>query len=239
MQMLNPHAVLPVAEMFYSIQGEGIYTGCPMFFIRLAGCNVGKWVTRHEEGDPLAIISDAATCTSFSGEHFTCDTDYRVKQRLEICEILEAVPEGCTHISITGGEPLIHAGLRDLIELFDKELDVMIHLETSGTLPIDKVIDGHIIDCVCSPKVGFLRENIYEIDQFKFLIRTTDDVVALHKFLLENEIDSTDQRIFLQPIDEMDVSGPSKEAVITCVEAVKANPTWAVSYQLHKVLGVR
>ena len=32
---------LPVMEQFYTLQGEGVYTGCPAYFIRLAGCDVG------------------------------------------------------------------------------------------------------------------------------------------------------------------------------------------------------
>jgi organic radical activating enzyme len=30
----------PVLEMFHSIQGEGIFTGAPSIFIRVAGCNL-------------------------------------------------------------------------------------------------------------------------------------------------------------------------------------------------------
>ena len=32
---------LPVMEMFYSLQGEGKYTGRPAVFVRLGGCDVG------------------------------------------------------------------------------------------------------------------------------------------------------------------------------------------------------
>ena len=32
---------LPVMERFYTIQGEGKYTGHAAYFIRLAGCDVG------------------------------------------------------------------------------------------------------------------------------------------------------------------------------------------------------
>ena len=31
---------LPVAEDFYSVQGEGLNAGVPAYFIRLAGCDV-------------------------------------------------------------------------------------------------------------------------------------------------------------------------------------------------------
>ena len=34
------HNTLPIAETFYSIQGEGITTGYPSVFVRLAGCNL-------------------------------------------------------------------------------------------------------------------------------------------------------------------------------------------------------
>jgi len=32
--------VLALAEIFYSIQGEGTWTGTPAVFVRLAGCNL-------------------------------------------------------------------------------------------------------------------------------------------------------------------------------------------------------
>src|SRR5690606_29115526 len=33
--------MLPVMEAFYTIQGEGTFTGHPAYFIRLGGCDVG------------------------------------------------------------------------------------------------------------------------------------------------------------------------------------------------------
>ena len=48
----------PVMEHFYTIQGEGVHTGKPAYFIRLAGCDVGcVWCDVKEswpsEGFPL------------------------------------------------------------------------------------------------------------------------------------------------------------------------------------------
>ena len=34
-------SVFPVMEHFYTIQGEGAFTGVAAYFIRLAGCDVG------------------------------------------------------------------------------------------------------------------------------------------------------------------------------------------------------
>ena len=39
-QNLNNGDSLWVQEMFYTIQGEGLYAGWPAIFIRMAGCNL-------------------------------------------------------------------------------------------------------------------------------------------------------------------------------------------------------
>ena len=40
---INPAIELPLMEAFYTIQGEGAYSGCVAYFIRLGGCVAG-WV---------------------------------------------------------------------------------------------------------------------------------------------------------------------------------------------------
>ena len=72
----------PIAEIFYSIQGEGRWTGRPMVFLRLAGCSV-------------------------SGCHIrdVCDTDWSHGKAATLDGIaaqLEAFPTGAP-VSITGG----------------------------------------------------------------------------------------------------------------------------------------
>ena len=43
---------LPVMEHFYTIQGEGAFTGYAAYFIRLAGCDVGcVWCDVKESWD--------------------------------------------------------------------------------------------------------------------------------------------------------------------------------------------
>ena len=54
---------LPVMEEFFTIQGEGKYSGTPAYFIRLGGCDVGcVWCDVKESWDaalhPQCKVSD-------------------------------------------------------------------------------------------------------------------------------------------------------------------------------------
>ena len=54
---------LPLMESFYSIQGEGFYTGHAAYFLRIGGCDVGcHWCDVKESWDPqihpLTLVDD-------------------------------------------------------------------------------------------------------------------------------------------------------------------------------------
>lgn len=56
-----------INEIFYSLQGEGFYTGTPALFIRFSGCNLkcDFCDTRHEDGKFMSdeeIVEQAAQC---------------------------------------------------------------------------------------------------------------------------------------------------------------------------------
>ena len=40
-EMFDGGRLLPLAEDFYTVQGEGFHTGRAAYFIRLGGCDVG------------------------------------------------------------------------------------------------------------------------------------------------------------------------------------------------------
>jgi len=99
---------MKIAEIFYSIQGEGILAGVPSVFIRTSGCNLRcSW----------------------------CDTPYTSWQpegsEMTIEEIVEhAHSFGASHAVITGGEPMIAPGIVELTE----RLNMHITIETAGTV---------------------------------------------------------------------------------------------------------
>ena len=72
---LEKGTILPLMESFYTIQGEGFYTGSSAYFLRIGGCDVGcHWCDVKESWDEslhspisveemLAPISDFPTKT--------------------------------------------------------------------------------------------------------------------------------------------------------------------------------
>jgi 7-carboxy-7-deazaguanine synthase len=102
---------MKIAEIYLSIQGEGLLTGTESTFVRASGCNLRCWfcdtpfASWSPEGDDLAVD-----------------------------EILSRVDEfDCGHVVLTGGEPMLFAELLPLAgEL--KRRGLHITVETAGTL---------------------------------------------------------------------------------------------------------
>ena len=100
-----------IAEIFYSIQGEGLLAGVPSIFIRTSGCNLRcHW----------------------------CDTPYASWKpegpEMSIEEILKKISEwDCNHIVLTGGEPMIAPDLPELAAVLKKQKK-HITIETAGTI---------------------------------------------------------------------------------------------------------
>ncbi len=101
--------MLQLAEIFYSIQGEGLWTGTPAVFVRLAGCNLA--------------------CDF-------CDTDYSTKFFATTDQVVAMVREAgrdCPMVVLTGGEPLAQAETLSLIEALRRDRR-RVHIESNGTI---------------------------------------------------------------------------------------------------------
>lgn len=99
---------LPLMERFYTIQGEGSFSGAPAYFIRLGGCDVGCfWCDVKESWD-------AEAHPRYSAEELA----------------VEAAASGSSIAVITGGEPAMHS-LAELTSAL-RDRGVRTHIETSG-----------------------------------------------------------------------------------------------------------
>lgn len=101
-----------ISEIFHSVQGEGLLLGVPSVFVRTSGCNLRcRW----------------------------CDTPYASwspeGEEMDPEAILRQVKAyGCRHVVLTGGEPMIASGIRDLAALMKSE-GLHITVETAATIP--------------------------------------------------------------------------------------------------------
>jgi len=148
---------IKVAELFYSLQGEGQYLGTPSVFLRVFGCNfqcAGFSMARGKLSEErFAINPDNYTeYNSLPLVHTGCDSyaswDPRFKHLsplLEISAIVdrmqELLPDGKfgpdKHLILTGGEPLL-GWQKSYIDLFEeigrREMNLThITFETNGT----------------------------------------------------------------------------------------------------------
>lgn len=110
--------MLPICDLFTSIQGEGKYTGVPSIFIRVSGCN-------------LRCVFKGSICdTPYSSFHPEKST-YTIE---DVKKEIDAHPK-VNHIVITGGEPLLYKN--ELEEMLSEiwEDRFVVTIETNGTLP--------------------------------------------------------------------------------------------------------
>ena len=100
-----------IAELFYSIQGEGMLAGVPSVFIRTSGCN-------------LRCVWCDTPYTSWQpeGAEFTLD---------QILDEVRAHP--AHHAVVTGGEPMIAPEIVPLTERL-RAAGMHITIETAGTV---------------------------------------------------------------------------------------------------------
>ncbi|WP_258105175.1 7-carboxy-7-deazaguanine synthase QueE [Marinoscillum sp. MHG1-6] len=136
-------------ESFFTIQGEGFYSGTPAYFIRLGGCDVGcVWCDVKESWE--------------ASDHPEVDILKMVEQ---------AKSSGTKVVVVTGGEPLMY----DLTSLTDvlKQSSLQTNVETAGVYPIT----GNW-DWICfSPKKfkAPLAEYYQQANELKVIIYNKSD----------------------------------------------------------------
>lgn len=227
--------IYKIAEYFDSIQGEASYAGARMFFIRLAGCNVGKYI--EPEFDDLKTLRvlhpKHSVCTSALGNSFLCDTDYHAAETFTEEQLISLAAPQSPIVCITGGEPFLWE-LTPLVEALWK-IGKKVHIETSGTLPFKSGCDW----LTCSPKANFLPANLSLVDEWKFVVdKSMGQPVEVAKKILEFVKYAQNKRVFIQPANDIEVI--DKENLEYALAVMKCtNSPWRLSIQAHKLLKMR
>jgi 7-carboxy-7-deazaguanine synthase len=173
---------MKINEIFFSIQGEGEWTGLANIFIRTSGCNL--------------------RCSY-------CDTKYAYNKGTEIAiyDLMKKISKySCSYICITGGEPLIQNEIFNLIDLLLKK-EYKVCIETNGSIDIKNLPKSKnlliSLDIKC-PSSKMDKNNMYsnililsEKDQIKFIIKDKKDFDFAVKILKKYLPKCT---IFFQPV---------------------------------------
>ena len=214
---------LDVHSIFFTIQGEGPYTGYPAVFIRLAGCNL--------------------QCPG-------CDTEYTTgRETLTVQQIVARIERTYSHtrnlrplIVITGGEPF-RQNLAVLCRMLTRWYRVQI--ETNGTLGIDNPDAFQNVDIVCSPKAGKVHYSIVaHADWYKYVLHHESvcpndglPILALdHSASPKVFRPPLGTTVYLQPMNCKDpvVNKLNQEAVLrSCLQY-----GYILQLQVHKLLEV-
>jgi len=179
-----------IAEIFYSIQGEGRLVGTPSSFIRTSGCNLRcVW----------------------------CDTPYTSWRpegtELSVAAILSRVKRyRCPHVVITGGEPFL---CRDLPELTDRLRADGRHItvETAATLFTPIACDLISMSPKLSHSTPWKREQgkfaaMHEKRRLDFAViqRFIERYDYQLKFVVDRKTDFAEIGRILQNIEHLDPS---------------------------------
>jgi len=219
---VNEQALLPLVEIFETIEGEGSAAGFPTVFVRLFGC-------------PLRCV--------------WCDTPYsyppyQAEQTLSIAAICEQVKSyRARRICLTGGEPLLYkersAQLLSALAQLPHIIDI--HVETSGAIAI-----GPFLESVESAKVRYIidyklpasgEEDKMDLGNLA-LLRPQDEI----KFVIASRADfDVACRVLAQyPVLGTPLFSPvwGKVEPHQLVEWILQEGLWQVkmSLQIHKVI---
>ena len=211
-----------ISEIFYSIQGEGELTGVPTVFIRTSGCNLRcRW----------------------------CDTPYASwnpeGEEMSIEDIIKEVKKHpARHCVLTGGEPMVARGIKELAAALHAE-GQHITIETAGTVsPEGIACDLASLSPKLSsstPRTGEIEQNWIERHeqtrlkpevlrawletgnyQLKFVYTQPSDLIEIDALIESIGIPVPASKVLLMPegTDEANIAARQMELVSLCTVSV-------------------
>lgn len=184
-----------VAERFVSINGESRLAGELAVFIRFAGCNL------------RCSYCDTAWALS-------ADTPHEVMSTADIIRYVDDT--GITNVTLTGGEPLIQAGITDLVaELIGKNHKV--EIETNGAISIGSMREladtlgltdelSITLDYKCPSSLmedRMLMDNydhLREYDTVKFVVGSVEDMDRAREIIRTCSLKDKKVKIYFSPV---------------------------------------
>ncbi len=210
-------SAIQVCETFVSIQGESTYAGLPCFFIRLAGCNLSCTYCDTPQGRlpgrPIPISALARKCRA----------------------------SGAAMAEITGGEPLLQPGFRQLSSAILRTTHKPVLVETNGSCDISAVPEGvvAIVD-IKTPGSGMHMAmdmanvaRLRPIDEVKFVVVDRKDYEWARRLVRRHNLADKCHAVLFSPVS------PGLPPADLAAWILKDRLPVRLQLQLHKLAGMR
>ena len=214
MSKIDPKKLL-ISSDFYSVQGEGISSGVPSYFVRLGICNLTCGMSR-QFANQLAKEQTLEDGEIFVGDlqaegkaTWTCDStsqwlwrgvdqefDYLINRWKEE-GVYDDILNGIVHIIWTGGEPTIKGHQQAIVNFtnywlqrhLDNTVSPFYEIETNGTVTIDEPLFKMLDQINCSPKLSNSGLNANQRINEVAIKRIMEHKNYQFKFVISNEED--------------------------------------------------
>lgn len=209
-----------LAEKFVSINGEGRLAGQLAVFIRFCGCNL-----------------ECSYCDTRWANTMT--QPYEVMDEKEILAYIKST--GVKNVTLTGGEPLIQDGIRELLETLAADKSIRVEIETNGSVDVSLFFDienrpSFTIDYKL-PGSGMDHamymlnyRNATMHDTVKFVVSDEHDLEKTRQIIEKFELRGR-TNIYISPVFGM----ITPERLVDFIKENKYNDV-NVQVQLHKVI---
>ena len=251
-----------INEIFYSLQGEGFWTGTPAVFVRFSGCNLRCPFcdTAHQTFTPMSAENIVSACSEASEGSVLSGTTFALLTSAPpiACGVIGDAdnlhstgpspcpcpgvdrPTECTTLLTSPQAPIViltggEPGLQVDEMLIDKlhGAGYRVHIETNGTVALPEGIDWMTL----SPK-----EDVPGLKgDGKVVLARADEI----KVVFAEGDDPARWAAFpaawhfLQPCDVPGDPEQSRSNAEATVTYIKTHPVWRLSLQTHKFLGIR
>lgn len=214
---------LHVADIFTSIQGEGVFAGTPAVFLRLQGCNLRcPWCD-----EPKALSFNAAPASD------SADV------AAQLIPLIRDIP----YLVITGGEPTAQ-DCGDLLyrirEALGYDFWYDISVETNGTLAPRPWLDRPEVHITLSPKTKAggkapHPDMVHQAGEIKLVVEDDTNIQAEYNEYKHWFDDYNEPWFYLMPED-----GQKDVVLPKCVAFVMAHPREArVCLRQHKLMNLK
>ena len=202
-------ATLSILEQFTSLQGEGVFAGSCVHFVRLAGCNL-----------------ECSWCDT--AETMLQDVQYVYPGTLA----KRLLKLKTRRVVFTGGEPTLHLKQIERTIVWSRYLEtrfkldpLVFMLETNGTNPTPKGLDW--VTCSPKPAAAYRVHEHCRVDEIKLVVDRLFKIELALEFLERYP----ECAVSLQPESGI-------ESTKQCIDYILEYPQLRLSVQLHKILGI-